>query len=158
MMHRINEIQRYTISIKRCQNQSAHICNHAVHIRVRSRFRNPVSTVFICNDTHICRMRLIRSHDVFFRKAKCGCKSPVIFADSSVLISPCKAEIHRCINSFAYTTQSGTESMHNIFKLFKCRVCKPGHTFIFFYLHMWGSSLMPSDFRHPVLPLFCHSQ
>ena len=66
MMHRINKIQRYTVCIKCRQNQSTHIRDHAIYIRVRSRFRNPISTVFICNDTYIRRMCLIRSHDISF--------------------------------------------------------------------------------------------
>ena len=136
MMHRINKIQRHTIRIKCCQHQTSYIRDHSIYICIRSGLHNPISAVLFCNNAYIRRMCLIRSHDISFRKAKCSRKSSVIFINSGILISSCKTEIHGCINPFTYSTQPCAESMHNIRKLFKCRICKPGHTFVFFYLHM----------------------
>ena len=89
-VHRIDKVQRHTIRVKCRKDQPRYIGDHPIHVCVRSWFRDAVSAVFFCDKAHICRMCLVRSHDIFHFETDCICQSAIIFSYRLVFVTSCK--------------------------------------------------------------------
>ena len=144
MANRVHKIQRHTVCIIGHKNHSWHICDHPVNIWIFSRKKDSIPPILSCHCAHIDSMCLSRSHHIFHLNICCVCKSFVVFHYCFRIVPSCETEIHGTVNSLASPSQSGTESVDKLRKLFKNRICQIDDFPFFFYVHQRFT--VPSDF------------
>ena len=120
-VHRIHEIKRHTIRIKRCKNQSRLIGHKSIHICVRTFPRNSVSATRTIHTHYIRCVRLIRTDNIRLLFAKSSCNPAVILLYRIRIIPSGKTQIQAFKNAFAHTTLTCCESILNNPRLIKKR-------------------------------------